>query len=96
MANAQGVGTVGRFMVYTTSNRGHSPEELADMAMEHIIAVSDTAPEQIKMQAEAYKAKLHEVLVRYMKKAVEQDRLTVCRQLEDSGQAQIADIVRRM
>ena len=96
MASAQGFGTVGRFMVYTTSNRGHSPEELADMALEHIISVSDAAPEQIKMQAEAYKTKLHELLVRYMKKAVEQDRLTLCRQLEDSGQIDIANILRSL
>ena len=94
--STQGDGVVGRFMVYTTSNRGHMPEELADMALEHIISVSDNAPEQIKLQVNAYKTKLHELLVRYMKKAVEQDRLTVCRQLEDSGQADIANIIRSL
>ena len=94
--SAQGNSEVGRFMVYTTDNRGHTPEELADMALEHIISVSDTAPEQIKMQAEAYRNKLHKLLVRYMNKAVEQDRLTLCQQLEKSGQADIANILRSL
>jgi hypothetical protein len=31
-----------------------------------------------------------------MKKAVEQDRLTLCRQLEDSGQIDIANILRSL
>jgi adenylate kinase family enzyme len=93
---ANGTGVVGRFQVFTTSNRGHTPEELADMALERLISVSDTAPEQIRMQAEVYKAQLHNLLVHYMKKAVEQDRLTVCRQLEDSGQVDIANIIRSL
>ena len=94
--SAQGNGSVGRFMVYTTDSRGHTPEELANMAMEHIIAVSSAAPEPIRLQAEAYKAKLHELMVRYLKKAVEQDRLTLCQQLEKSGQADIANIIRSL
>jgi len=94
--SAQGNSSVGRFMVYTTDNRGHTPEELANMAMEHIIAVSSAAPEPIRLQAEAYKAKLHELIVRYMKKAVEQDRLTLCQQLEKSGQADTANIIRSL
>jgi hypothetical protein len=83
-------------MVYTTTNRGHSPEELADMAIEHLMAVSDAAPPQIRIQANEYRNKIHELLVRYMKKAVEQDRLTVCQQLEQSGQADVATILRSL
>ena len=96
MVSTQGNSEVGRFMVYTTSNRGHTPEELADMALEHIITVSNAAPEPIRIQANEYRNKLHELLVRYMKKAVEQDRLTLCRQLEDSGQIDIANILRSL
>jgi hypothetical protein len=94
--SAQGNSEVGRFMVYTTSNRGHTSEELADMALEHLIAISDTAPAQIRIQANEYRSKIHELLVRYMNKAVEQDRLTLCRQLEDSGQIDIANILRSL
>jgi len=92
----QGTSEVGRFMVYTTDNRGHTPEELADMALEHLITISDAAPEPIRIQANEYRHKIHALLVRYMKKAVEQDRLTLCRQLEDSGQIDIANILRSL
>lgn len=94
--SAQGNSEVGRFMVYTTANRGHTPEELADMALEHLITVSNTAPVQIRIQANEYRNKIHELLVRYMKKAVEQDRLTLCQQLEKSDQADIANILRSL
>lgn len=94
--SAQGNSEVGRFLVYTTNNRGHTPEELADMALEHIIAVSDAAPEQIRVQAREYRNKLHELLVRYMNKAVAQDRLTLCQQFEKTGQADIANIIRSL
>ena len=30
--------------VFTSTNRGHSPEEMAEMAMNKIMVVSDTAP----------------------------------------------------
>ena len=33
--------------VKTTHHRGHTPEEVAEMATEKIISVSDTAPPQI-------------------------------------------------
>ena len=94
--SAQGNTEVGRFMVYTTDNRGHTPEELADMALEHLITVSNTAPAQIRIQANEYRSKIHVLLVQYMKKAVEQDRLTVCHQLEQSGQTDVATIIRSL
>lgn len=94
--SAQGNSAVGKFMVYTTDNRGHTPEELADMALEHLITVSDAAPPQIRIQAHEYRHKIHELLVRYMRKAVEQDRLTVCHQLEQSGQTDVATIIRSL
>ena len=47
--------SIGNLGVKTTENRGHTPEEVAEMATDKIISVSDTAPPQIKAQAHAFK-----------------------------------------
>jgi hypothetical protein len=42
------------FEVHTTSGRGHTPEELADMAIDKIMYVSKDANPLIRDQAEAF------------------------------------------
>jgi hypothetical protein len=64
-------------MVHTTENRGHSPEELAEMALDKIIFVGEEVPEPIRQQALAYRDKLREILLYYMHKAVQSDRATI-------------------
>lgn len=68
--------TVGSVMVHTTNNRGHSAEELAEMALGKIIAVGDELPEPIKQQALAYRDKLRTILVLYMRQAMLSERAT--------------------
>ena len=69
--------TVGSVMVHTTENRGHSAEELADMALGKMITVGDTAPEPIKAQALAYRDELRTILVFYMRQAMLSERTTM-------------------
>ena len=47
--------SVGSFDVQTTSERGHSPEELSANAVAKIISISDTADPVLKQQAEAFR-----------------------------------------
>tara|TARA_R110000824_G_scaffold36774_6_gene113852 strand:+ start:3652 stop:3921 length:270 start_codon:yes stop_codon:yes gene_type:complete len=68
------VGDVG---VYTTHNRGHSAEELTEMALEKIIYVSANMPDVIKSQALAYKDHLRGVLLFYMRQAMLSERVTM-------------------
>ena len=46
---------LGPVNVYTSNNRGHSPEEIAEMALNKIMMVSDSAPPVIRDQAIAHK-----------------------------------------
>ena len=67
----------GTVKVHTTENRGHSPEELAEMALDKIIFVGADAPDPMKAQALAYRDRLREILLYYMHKAVQSDRATI-------------------
>ena len=57
---------VGAALVYTSENRGHSSEEMAEMALNKIMLVSKDAPPVIRDQAIAHRDKLKEVLIFYM------------------------------
>jgi hypothetical protein len=87
------VGTLG---VTTTEHRGHTIEEIAEMATKKIISVSDTAPAPIREQAHAFEKVCKKVIAYYMQEAVNNHICTVCNQLEKQGQKDLANIIRRL
>ena len=87
------VGDVG---VTTTNNRGHTIEEVAEMATKKIISISDTAPAPIREQAHAFEKVCIKVIAYYMQQAVNNHICTVCNQLEKQGQKDLANIIRRL
>ena len=64
-------------MVHTTRNRGHSAEELTEMALDKIIRVSGDMPEPIRAQVMAYKDNLRDILLFYMRQAMLSERVTI-------------------
>jgi len=80
--------------VQTTNNRGLTPEELAAQCADKIVSVSDTAPEPIRAQAHAFKARVEELVVLYLKQAVQSDRTTVYNALRDAGHPELADALK--
>ena len=54
--------------VRTTNNRGRTPEELADEALEKILYVGDTVHPVIRDQAQAFKEQIRVLLVHYMRR----------------------------
>ena len=83
-------------LVFTTTNRGHSPEEIAEMAMNKIMAVSGDAPPVIRDQAMAHRDRLKEVLVFYMKRVAQSERTTIWALLKNQGHRDLAEIIRRL
>ena len=71
-----GAGEIGAVQVHTTQNRGHSAEELTEMALNKIILIGDSAPEPIKLQAMAYKERLRNIILFYMRQAMLSERST--------------------
>lgn len=88
--------SIGNLGVKTTHNRGHSVEEIADMAVSRLVSISDTAPDQIKAQAHAFKNQCHIVVTYYMKEAIKNHMCTIGNQLEQQGHSDLANIIRRL
>jgi len=82
--------------VRTTSNRGFTPEELAEQCVEKIVSVADTAPPAIKDQAVAFQARVQQLVAAYLRQAVQSDRTTVYNALMESGHPELAELIRRI
>ena len=87
---------VGNVMIATTSNRGHTPEELAERCAERLISVSQDAHPALRDQALAFKADITVLRTKYLKEAVTNDRVTVYNALVDAGHPQLADAIRKL
>ena len=88
--------SVGDVEVITTDNRGLSVEEAAQMAVNKILYVSKEAPEPLREQAIAFKDTVHEVIVHYMRHAVDQDRATTAAKLREAGFPELANNLRSL
>jgi len=88
--------SLGNLEVTTTDYRGHSLEEVAEMATDKLISVSNTAPEPIKTQARVFRELCRKVITYYMQEAVNNHICTICNQLEKQGQKDLANIIRRL
>ena len=76
--------------VMTSSNGGHSPEQVAELCIERLIKISDTAPPELAMQARAFREQMLAVVLQYVKMAVAEDRATVATKLEQAGMSDLA------
>jgi hypothetical protein len=83
----------GDFKIYTTDNRGFTPEELADMALEKIIFVGKDANPLLKDQAIAFKENIRGVLIHYLNQAIQSDRTTVANKLRDAGHPELIKLL---
>ena len=87
---------IGNLGVKTTDYRGHTVDEIADRAVDHIVSVSDDAPEPIKAQAYAFKERCRKVIEYYMQEAVNNHMCTIGNKLEQQGHKDLANIIRRL
>lgn len=89
----QGLTAGGIVTVLTTSNRGFTPEEIAERALEKIIYVGGNCHPLIKDQAEAFREHIKHILVFYMKEAIKSDRTTVGLRLKESGHPELTKLL---
>lgn len=82
--------------VHTTQNRGFTPEELAERCADKLVSISDTAHPAIRDQARAFKAQVKTLVQGYLEQAIRSDRTTVYNALNDAGQPELAELIRRL
>jgi len=78
------------FDVVTSNEGGHSPETVAQMCVDKLISVSDTAHPALQAQAHAFRDQMLAVVLRHVSIAIEQDRATIAAQLRKAGYPEIA------
>jgi hypothetical protein len=83
----------GDVKVYTTQNRGFTPEEIAERAIDKIIFVGKDSHPVIRDQAEAFKKHIYHVLVQSLEQAVQSDRTTIAQRLRDAGHSELLKIL---
>jgi hypothetical protein len=91
-----GFAAPGAVTVMTSSNGGHSPEQIAELCVDRLIRISDTAPPELAMQAKAFKEQMLAVVLHYVRMAAVEDRATVVAKLEQAGAADVAQQIRRL
>ena len=82
--------------VRTTSNRGFTPDELAEECVSKIISVSDDALPGIRDQARAFEKHIEKLVAYYMRQAIQSDRTTVFNAITDAGHPKLAEHIRRL
>ena len=88
--------SIGSLGVTTTDYKGHSIEEVAEMATNKIVSISDKADPMIKAQAHAFKDRTKMVVAYYIQEGVKNHICTVCNELEKQGHKDLANIIRRI
>jgi len=96
MSGSISTSELGNAIVFTSNNGGHSPEDVAEMALNKIMMVSDSAPPVIRDQAYAHRQSLKEILIYYMNKMCQSERTTIWALMKQQGHEDMAEIIRRL
>ena len=96
MLNLKGEMADIQFNVVPSEKGGHSPDAIAELCVNRLISISEKAPPEIKMQAEAYRDHMLKIVRQYIKMAMQEDRATMCAQIRDAGFHDLADQLRRL
>lgn len=80
-------------LVKTTENRGFTPEELVEQALDKIIYVGSQSHPVIRDQAEAFRNQIRAVILHYMKQAVVSHNTTIANRLRAAGHEELIKIL---
>ena len=82
--------------VMTSDNGGLSDEQIAQMAVDKIVSVSDNAPDVIRDQANVFKENVKKILFHYLLLARREERATIVYTVRNSGNKELAEYIRRL
>ena len=82
--------------VMTSDEGGLTSEQITELALDKIITVSNTAPPEIKEQADVFRENIRHVLLYYINLSRREERATMAQKLVKAGEANLAEIIRRL
>jgi hypothetical protein len=85
---------LGSVQVLTTNNRTRTAEEIASLALDKILYVSENIPEPLKAQAFAYKDSIRKILTIYIQSAIDEEKTSCITKLQKANYAELADLLR--
>ena len=93
IGNSTSVLLGGAVKVMTTSNRGFNAEEVAERALNKIIAVGSDSHPAVRMQAKAFKEDIRKVLVLYMKEMIRSHNTTLAHRFKEMGYPELIKLL---
>jgi hypothetical protein len=93
IGNSTSVLLGGGVKVMTTSRRGFNTEEVAERALNKIIAVGSDSHPAVRAQAEAFKKDIRKVLVQYMKEMVRSHNTTLAHRFREMGYPELIKLL---
>ena len=91
-----GISQAGSVNVMTSDKGGLTNEQIADLAVDKIVSISDEAPAHIRQQANQFREHLKNVLYHYLLLAKKEERGTIIQVLESNGHKEMAEYIRRL
>lgn len=96
MFSLEGASNLGSVNVIATSGRGMNSDEIAGLATDKLLHIADTTPMPIREQAIAFKDRMRMVIKHYIEQAQRSERTTVINVLEQAGQHDAAELLRKI
>ena len=91
-----GVSQAGTVNVMTSNEGGLKNEQIADLAVDKIVSISDQAPPHVRQQANQFREHLKNVLYHYLLLARKEERASIVHILRSNGQKEMAEYIRRL
>ena len=91
-----GISQAGSVNVMTSDKGGLTNEQIADLAVDKIVSISDEAPAHIRQQANQFREHLKNVMYHYLLLARSEERGTIIQALLSGGQKETAELIRRL
>ena len=85
-----GVSQAGKVNVMTSDKGGLTNEQIADLAIDKIVSISNDAPPHIRQQANQFREHLKKVLYHYLLLARKEERASIVHILRSNGQKEMA------
>ena len=83
----------GDVQVNTTYNRGFTPEEISERALNKIISISSDSHPAVRAQAEAFKKNIKAVLIQYMHEAIRSHNVTLANRFNQMGHPELIKLL---